>query len=184
MRLGSFFTRGRHPSEEEIARELWDHPDLDAEEMERSGAAPRAARLEARRRFGSMGSIQERTREAWGSLWLERLEQDLRVGMRMLRRTPVFAVVATVCLALGIGANAAVLTWTEGIVHHPFPGVRDQDRLVAVVGTVKGLSAYDGTSWPDFMDLARGTTAFASFFVSKITGASLTGGERAEWLIG
>ena len=68
MRLGSFFTRGRRPSEEEIARELRDHLDLDAEEMERSGAEPRAARLEARRRFGSMGSIQERTREAWGSI--------------------------------------------------------------------------------------------------------------------
>src|SRR6185503_8293500 len=87
-------------------------------------------------------------------------------------------------LALGIGANAAVLAWTEGIVHHPFPGVRDQEQLVAFAGTAKGASGYDDMSWPDFMDLAKGTTAFSSFFVSKITGATLTGGDRAERLIG
>jgi predicted permease len=117
---------------------------------------------------------------------LERVEQDLRFGMRMIRRAPVFTTVAVLCLALGIGGNAAVLAWTEGIVHHPFPGVRDQEQLVAVVGTMKGgpFDGLDDMSWPDFMDLARGTTGFSAFLVSKITGATVTGGDRAERVVG
>jgi len=122
--------------------------------------------------------------ESWGSLWLERLRQDLVFGGRVLRRAPVFTSVAILCLALGIGANAVVLSWTEGIVRHPFPLVRDQERLVAIAGTAKGASGLDEMSWPDFMDLARGTTAFETFFVSKITGGTLTGGERALRLVG
>jgi predicted permease len=163
---------------------LKDHLELDAEEMVAAGEPRRAADLHARQRFGNVGVIHEETREAWGSLWLERFEHDVRFGFRVLCRSPVFSIVAVVCLALGIGAHAAVLSWTEGIVRHPFPLVRDQDELVAVVGTAKGASGYDEMSWPDFMDLARGTSAFSSFFVSKITGATLTGGDRAESLVG
>ena len=54
----------------------------------------------------------ENVRKSWGSLWLERLRQDLAFGWRVLRRAPVFTSVAILCLALGIGANAAVLSWT------------------------------------------------------------------------
>src|ERR687887_2682920 len=179
-----FFTR--RPSEAEIARELRDHLELEAEELVRSGITPRDAHNEARRRFGNVASLQESTRESWGSFLLERLEQDLRFGARMLRRSPILSLIAVACLALGLGAHAAVLSWTEAIVHHPFPGVRDQDQLVAVVGTVKGggFGGLDEMSWPDFTDLARGTTAFSSFFVSKITGARLTGSDRALRLVG
>lgn len=174
----------RRPSEAEIGRELRDHIQLEAEELMRRGMSPRDAQLEARRRFGNVASLQESTRESWGSLWLERLGQDLRFGLRMLARAPVFTTVAALCLALGIGGEAAIQSWTEGIVHHPFPGVRDQQRLVAVAGTANGTPGYDEMSWLDFMDLSRGTTAFESFFVSKITGATWTGGDRAERLVG
>lgn len=174
----------RIPSDDEIARELGDHLDLDARDLAASGMEPRHAVLEARRRFGNVTQIQEELRASWADRWLERTAQDLRFGLRTLRRTPVFTAIAIGCLGLGIGANAAVLSWTDGIVHHPFPGVRDQDRLVAVAGTVKGEQGYDEMSYPDFMDLARGTTSFSTFFVSKITGTTLTGGDRAERLVG
>src|SRR5579884_3033428 len=150
----------RRPSELEIARELRDHLALEADELTAAGADSNDARLDARRRFGNLTAIQEETRESWGSLWLERLVQDVHFGVRMLARTPVFTIVAIGCLALGIGANAAVLSWTEGIIHHPFPMVQQQDRLVAVAGTAKGASGFDEMSWPDFMDLAKGTTGF------------------------
>jgi macrolide transport system ATP-binding/permease protein len=183
MRLPRWF-RTRRPSEAELARELRDHLALDAAEITAAGVDPTEARIVARRRFGNVGLIHEATREAWGSLWLERLNQDVRFGLRMLRRAPAFTAVAVSCLALGIGANAAVLSWTEGIVYHPFPVVRDQEALVAIAGTAKGAAELDGMSFPDFMDLSRGTTAFGAFFVSKITGATLTGGDRAERSIG
>ncbi|HEV8235303.1 MAG TPA: ABC transporter permease, partial [Gemmatimonadaceae bacterium] len=172
------------PSDDEIARELRDHVELDTQELTATGMSAADAERLARRRFGNMATIGEDTRASWGGLWIERLQQDLRFGLRMLRRTPVFTSVAVLSLALGIGANAAVLSWTEAIVRHPFPGVRDQDQLVAVAGTAKGMAGYDETSWPDFMDVARGTTAFSAFFVSKITGAKLTGGDRPQRLIG
>src|SRR5437016_6407070 len=142
----------RRPSAGQIERELRDHLALDAEELAATGMSSDDATLQARRRFGNLGAIQEDMREVWGGLWLERLAQDFRFGARMLRRTPLFTGVAIACLALGIGVNASVLSWTEGIVHHPFPAVRDQDRLVAVAGTAKGASGYEETSWPDFMD--------------------------------
>lgn len=174
----------RRPSEAEIAREMRDHIELEADDLRGRGVESREALLRARASFGNATILQETAREAWGSLWLERLQQDLRVGVRVLRRSPVFSAVAVLCLALGIGANAVVAAWTQGIVHHPFPLVRDQDQLVAVAGTAKGGSGYDEMSWPDFMDLARGTTAFSSFFVSKITSAALTGGDRTERFVG
>jgi hypothetical protein len=46
--------------------------------------------------------------------------QDLRFGFRMLRRSPGFSIVAILCLALGIGTNAAVLSWIEGILIPPY----------------------------------------------------------------
>lgn len=182
--LWPFHGRRNRPSEAEIKQELSDHLALDAEELAAGGLGEGDARDRARRRFGNVTASQEEARESWGSLWLERLGQDFRFGVRTLRRTPVFTIIAIGSLALGIGANAAVLGWTEAIIRHPFPAVQHQDRLVAIASTAKGASDYDEMSWPDFMDLAKGTTGFDAFFVSKITGATLIGGDRAERLVG
>jgi len=67
--------------------------------------------------------------------FIEDLLQDLRFGFRMLRRAPGFSLLAILCLTLGIGANAVVFGWIEGILLRPFPSVAHQDRLVAVVST-------------------------------------------------
>src|SRR6266481_1800142 len=56
--------------------------------------------------------------------------QDLRFGFRMLRRSPGFSLLAILCLTLGIGANAAVFSWIEGILFRPYPAVTHQERLV------------------------------------------------------
>ena len=184
MRLWPLRVQRERPSEAEIARELHDHLELETQDLMAAGASAHQAERQAHRQFGNVAATQEATREAWGSLWLERLDQDLRFGLRTLWRAPVFSGIAVLCLTLGIGANAAVLSWTEGVVHHPFPGVRDQEQLVAIAGTAKGATGYDEMSWPDFMDLTRGASAFSAVFVSKITGATLTGGERAERLVG
>src|SRR5581483_2022288 len=113
----------RRPPESEIAQELRDHLELDAEDLRRQGMAVADARLVARRRFGNAAIIAENTRESWGSLLLERLRQDLGFGLRLLRRSPLFSGIAVACLAIGIGAHSAVLGWTEGIVRKPFPAV-------------------------------------------------------------
>jgi putative ABC transport system permease protein len=109
--------------------------------------------------------------------------QDLRFGCRMLRRNPGFSILAVVCLTVGIGATAAVFSWIEGILLRPFPLVVDQDRLVAIIGTNRG-SERDDVSWPDFKDLERSSTLAEAFIAEKITGSTLTLGDRAERVTG
>ena len=113
------------------------------------------------------------------------MPNDIQFAGRTLARTPGFTLVVIACLALGIGANAAVFSWMDGFLLHPYPGVADASRLVAVAGTVKGSPGFDDVSWPDFNDLrAAGGQTFSSFIASKITGATLTGGDRAQRLVG
>lgn len=110
--------------------------------------------------------------------------QDLRFGFRMLRRSPAFSILAILCLTLGIGANAAVFGWIEGILLRPFPLVPDQDRIFAVAGTNRGSIGTDDVSWPDFKDLERNSTLIQAFIAEKITGTTLSIGDRAERTMG
>src|SRR5216110_2742000 len=105
---------------------------------------------------------------------------DLRYGVRMLRRSPGFSLMAVLCLTLGIGANAAVFSWIEGILFRPYPLVADQDRLLAVAGTNRGTAGTTDMSWPDFEDLRRSCTLVDAFIAEKITGTTLSIGDRAE----
>jgi putative ABC transport system permease protein len=109
--------------------------------------------------------------------------QDLLFGLRMLRRNPGFSTLAVVCLTVGIGGTAVVVGWIEGILLRPFPLVHDQDRLVAVTGTNRG-SGREDVSWPDFKDLERSSTLVETFIAEKITGSTLTIGDRAERVSG
>jgi len=106
--------------------------------------------------------------------------QDLRFGFRMLRRSPGFSLLAILCLTLGIGANAAVFSWIEGILFRPYPAVTHQERLVAIGGTSRGEAGGSPLSWPDLQDLQRSCTLCETAFVSKITGTTLSIGDRAE----
>ncbi len=98
----------------------------------------------------------------------------------MLRHNPGFSLLAVLCLTLGIGANAAVFSWIEGILLRPYPLVVDQDRLFAVAGTNRGALGTDDVSWPDFLDFQRGSTLVDAFIAEKITGTTLSNGDRAE----
>jgi len=111
---------------------------------------------------------------------MQTLLQDLRFGFRMLRRSPGFSVLAFLCLTLGIGTNAAVLSWIEGIVIRPYPLVAHQDRMFALNATTRGETGYTGLSYPEFLDYQRNSTLFESFIVDKITGTTLSVGDRAE----
>ncbi|HET9801288.1 MAG TPA: ABC transporter permease, partial [Chthoniobacterales bacterium] len=106
--------------------------------------------------------------------------QDLRFGFRMLRRSPGFSFLATLCLTLGIGTNAAVLSWIEGILIRPYPLVAHQDRMFALNATTRGENGYTGLSYPEFLDYEKNSTLFESFIVDKITGTTLSVGDRAE----
>jgi macrolide transport system ATP-binding/permease protein len=111
---------------------------------------------------------------------MQTLFQDLRFGFRMLLRSPGFSILALLCLTLGIGTNAAVLSWIEGILIRPYPLVPHQDRMFALIGTTRGVPGHNGLSYPDFVDLEKNSTLFESFIVDRITGTTLSAGDRAE----
>src|SRR5712675_3670262 len=110
--------------------------------------------------------------------------QDLRFGFRILRRSPGFSILAILCLTLGIGTNAAALSWIEGILIRPYPLVAHQDRMFALNCTTRGAQGFTGLSYPDFLDLKKNSTLFESFIIDKITGTTLSNGDRAERAVG
>src|SRR5437867_7711257 len=110
--------------------------------------------------------------------------QDLRFGARMLVRSSGFSILAIVCLTLGIGTNAAALSWIEGILIRPYPLVAHQDRMFALNATIRGTEGYKGLSYPDLLDFQKNSTLFESFIVDKITGTTLSSGDRAERAVG
>ncbi|MGB6899229.1 MAG: ABC transporter permease [Candidatus Acidiferrum sp.] len=181
-RLRYFGNRARF--DREMRDELQFHIETRAAELEESGMSKENATRRARNEFGSTQLAREDSREAWQLLWLEHLAMDLRVGFRMLWRSPGFSVLAILCLTLGIGANAAVFSWVEGILFRPYPAVVHQERLMALAGTARGETGATSLSWPDFLDLRKNCTLFDALFVSKITGTSLSIGDRAERTIG
>src|SRR6058998_3034646 len=111
---------------------------------------------------------------------MQALLQDLRFGLRMLRRSPGFSILAILCLTLGIGTNAAVFSWIEGILIRPYPLVAHQDRMFALGGTTRGATEGHGLSYPDLVDLEKNSTLFESFIVDRIVGTTLSVGDRAE----
>jgi macrolide transport system ATP-binding/permease protein len=177
-RLAALLQRRR--LESDLDEELRSHLEMAVELNLRKGMSPEEARGEAFRGFGGIEQTKELFRDQRGLPMIETALQDLRFGLRTVRRNPGFSLLAILCLTLGIGANAAVFSWIEGILFRPYPAVTHQEQLLALTGTARGESGPTGVSWPDFLDLQRNCTLIDSFFVSKIMGTTLSIGDRAE----
>ncbi|OLC80888.1 MAG: hypothetical protein AUH72_10825 [Acidobacteria bacterium 13_1_40CM_4_65_8] len=156
------------------------HIDQRTDEYVRSGMGQEEARRMALKRFGNATLVKERTQDVDMFRWIHDVGRDTRYAFRMLRRSPGFSLLAILCLTLGIGANAAVFSWIEGILLRPYPLVVDQDRLFAVTGTNRGAPGNTDVSWPDWLDLQRNSTLVEAFIGEKITGTTLSVGDRAE----
>src|SRR6267143_5780691 len=177
-RLLGLFQKNKRDAE--MAEEMQSHDDLLTERNIAAGMLPHEARNAALRQLGGVEQIKEVAREQRVWMWAEEFVQDVRFGARMLLRTPGFSFLAILCLTLGIGTNAAVLSWIEGILIRPYPLVPHQDRMFALIGTTRGVPGHNGLSYPDFVDFEKNSTLFESFIIDKITGTSLSVGDRAE----
>lgn len=174
----------RKDRNEELGEEIQSHLTLAEREALDSGRSQKDARFAARTEFGNVPAAEESTRDSWGRRWFFDLVRDFRYGFRMLLRSPGFSVLAILCLTLGIGANAAVFSWVEGILLRPFPAVPVEDRLVAMASTMRGQSGHDDISWPDFQDFARNCDLVDSFIAEHIIPATLSIGDRAQSVLG
>src|SRR5437870_756649 len=178
LRLRSIFHKNR--AELDLSEELQFHLQNQIDEYVAQGMNPKEARHTALRSLGGIEQAKEECRDARKVNLIENFLQDVRYGLRMLRRSPGFSILAILCLTLGIGANAAVFSWIEGILFRPYPAVAHQERLVALGGTSRGEARGNPLSWPDYLDLQRSCTLCETLFVSKITGTTLSIGDRAE----
>ena len=137
--------------------------DRDLEEELAFHLATRAERsnpIEARRSFGNPTLIKETMREMWTFNWLETLSRDLRYALRSLRKSPGFAAVAVLTLALGIGANTAIFSVVNAVLLQPLP-YPEPDRLVELWGNVKRAKVERrGTSFADYLDWKKQSQSF------------------------
>jgi putative ABC transport system permease protein len=177
-RVAALFRRRR--LEDDMDAELRSHLEMSVERNLRQGMNPEQAHRQALLDLGGVEQTKQAYREQRGLPMIEATFKDLRFGFRILRRNPGFSALVILCLTLGIGANAAVFSWVEGILFRPYPSVTHQEKLLALTGTARDESGPTDISWPDFLDLQRNCTLFDSFFVTTIMGTTLSLGDRAE----
>ena len=149
VRLVNLFRRER--IERELDAELQAYLELDVEENIRRGMAPKEARRVALARLGGVEMVKDECRDVQRFRVAEDLWRDLRYGFRRLLARPVLAVVAVAVLAIGIGANVAILALVDALLLRPLPGA-DPSRLVAVF-TSDSSGQPLGNSYPDFLDI-------------------------------
>jgi predicted permease len=141
-----FFFWGRKQRDSELNEEIQAHLTLAEREEMRSGQSRKNARSAARRELGNETIVRENTRDMWGWRWLEHFFQDIRFGLRMLRKNPGFTAVAVLTLALGIGANTAIFSLIDTVMLKMLP-VQNPEELVQVA-TIQPQS--DGEPNPYF----------------------------------
>ena len=128
-RLGRLW--GRNCRYEDLAVSIEEHIDQRTEELMEEGLPQQEAARRARREFGNVTLVAERSREEWQWREVEQLFADWRLTLRRLAKAPVFSATVLLMLAIGIGANTAVFSVINRVVLRPLP-YPDADRLVVV----------------------------------------------------
>ena len=150
---------------------------------EKEGNIDRWSQAAAKKRFGNVFRIKEACRDMWTFTWLESFWQDVRYGLRALRRNPGFMTVAVVTLALGIGASSWLFSilqqWVLDAVSYPNP-----DRLAVLweLDTKKGWTSV--ASAPDFLDWRSQNQVFETLSAWTTTRFNVTGGDSPERIEG
>jgi putative ABC transport system permease protein len=161
--------------EEDLEEEIRSHLQMAMHDRLERGESAEQASEAAGREFGSVSMIKEVTREMWSWRWLDQIGRDLRYGLRMLARSPGFAMAAVLTLALTIGAASAIFSVVNGVLlkELPYP---DPEQLVLLWGTDRSGNQRAQVSFTDLEDWRRGTQAFAQVVAYSGTGTPILSG--------
>jgi len=150
----------RQRPEDDLERELRTHVELEAEEQAGAGVSPAEACRRARVALGNPSVIAEDVRSVWHCRRLEEIGQDVRFGLRQLRRKPGFALIAMLTLALGIGANTAMFSVAEAALWRTLPYPHPEQLVEPTEVDAKNPAAVWGTTYPTFRDWQARAASF------------------------
>ena len=166
LRVGS----RRADFEREMQDEMRIHLELYQEDLRRQGVPEEEARRRALVEFGSVGGVKEECRDAVGLRLVDELRSDVSYAFRLLRRSPVFTLVALLSLGLGIGANTAIFSLIDTVLVRTLP-VDDPQRLFFVDNSGGKSGGTSGPPYPCF-ELLRDHNRFLSGIAAFAPGRS------------
>ncbi|HEV1287901.1 MAG TPA: ABC transporter permease, partial [Bryobacteraceae bacterium] len=139
----------RRKLERDLTDELGFHMAMRQQKLEQNGLTAAEASAAARQRLGNPTLLRETSRSLWTFTWLDALGRDVRYAVRAMARSPVFAIVAILTLAFGIGANTAIFSIVNGILLRAMPYERPAElysirEAVQVGSERKTMSSVNG----------------------------------------
>jgi predicted permease len=149
----------RRNVETQLDKELRDHIERQVADYTSAGLSESDARRRALLEFGGVEQVKELCRDVRGTRWLDELAQDIRYGLRVLRRNPSFTFAAVLSLALGIGATTAIFTLIDAVMLKPLP-VREPDRLVELLNNTGNNSPGNAYSYQALVHLKEHARTF------------------------
>jgi len=176
----------RRRKEAELREELAFHLAQEREERQAEGLSEEDARAAAHRDFGSVALVAEDTAATWGWPRLEQVAHDVRYGVRALSRTPGFAVVAVLTLALGIGANTAIFSVVHSVLLKPLPYARADEihSVQVVIPDRRDQFASLPVTVQAYLQWRKSTTVFSAIAALRPWECNVTSGDEPEHLGG
>jgi putative ABC transport system permease protein len=169
---------------EDLDQDIRDHIARETQDDIDRGMSPEEARYAAVRKFGNVTRVKEDTREVWNPVWIEQLVEDVRFGLRMLRKSPGFTVVAALTLALGIGANTYIFSMVDALLFRPME-LSHPDRIVALWERLPAINYERNELSPaNFLDWKAQNHVFDHMAAQSWWDANLGGVDHPEHLHG
>lgn len=167
----------KNDRDEELAREIQAHLDLEAEERVADGMSEREARYAARRAFGNVTRTHEDVREVWTRRWLDEMLQDVRYALRSLRKSPGFSIVAVLTIALGIGANTAMFSVVNAAILQPlgYPQPEQLGFLTTRSSAAAGPGLVSPAEYFELTEIAQSFRVIGAFVTGEV---NLSAGDR------
>ena len=173
---------GRRAFERELEDEMRFHLEMEAQKHEERGLSPQAARALAEREFGRVERYKDEVRDVRGITWMDDVGRDVRFALRTLRKSPAFVLVAVLCLALGIGANAAIFSVVNAVLLSPLP-YSEPARLARLFETMPARNGEKGSvSWANYLEWSEQLKGFSGLAAYTLQSKNLSSAEGAERL--